>query len=101
MAKYLSKVASLAMHYFSIWLAITLESVFSVQFWTPIARNLRNPNNIASYSAMLLLHLSIYAVNYKHAVYLSLMPEGDIRIAAAPALSQYTCHSVSIIEPSV
>jgi hypothetical protein len=54
-----------------------------------------------------LLHLSISAVNYSCATYLSLMPEGDISIAAAPALevhqapSQCTSHGVSIIIPSV
>jgi hypothetical protein len=73
------------MHSFSILLAITLEFVFSMQFWTPIARNLRSPNSIASYSAMLLLHLSASAVNCKRATYLNLMLEGDVRIAAALA----------------
>jgi hypothetical protein len=72
MAKYLSKVPSLVMHSFSIWLAIILESVLNMQFWTPIARNLRRPNITASYSAILLLHLSFFAVNCKRVAYLSL-----------------------------
>jgi hypothetical protein len=94
-------------HSFLIWLAITLESMFSVQYWTHIARSLRRPNSIASYSAMLLLHLSTSTVNCSHAAYLSLMPEGDVSIAAAPASetpqapSQYTCHDVSTTVPSV
>jgi hypothetical protein len=82
---YLSKIASLAMHSFSIWLTVTLESAFNMQFWTPIALNLRRPNSTASYSTILLMHFSVSAVNWKCAVYLSLVPEGDIRIAGALA----------------
>jgi hypothetical protein len=82
-ANYLSKVASLAMYSFSIWLTVTLEYVFNIQFWIPIAHNLRMLSNTASYSTMLLLLLSVSVVNCKHTTYLSLMPEGDIRIAAA------------------
>jgi hypothetical protein len=73
------------MHSFPIWLATTLEFVFSVQYWTPIAHSLRRPSNIVSYSAMLLLHLSVSAMNYNRTAYLNLMPEGDISIAASPA----------------
>jgi hypothetical protein len=107
MAKYLSNVASLVMHSFSIWLAITLEFVFNMQLWTLIACKLWRPSSTALYSAILLLHLSVYVVNCKRVAYLSLMPEGDIRIIATLALeapqasSQYTCHGVSITEPSV
>jgi hypothetical protein len=85
MANYLSKQASLAMHSFLIWPAITFKYVFNMQFWTPIALNLRRPSSTASYSAILFLHLSVSTVNYKCAAYLSLMPEGDIKIVAAPA----------------
>jgi hypothetical protein len=46
---------------------------------------MQRPNSTASYLAILLLHLSIFAVNYKRASYHSLMTEGDIRIAVAPA----------------
>jgi hypothetical protein len=105
--KYLSKVASLAMHSFSIWLTSTLEFIFNMQFWTPIPLNLRRPNSTASYSAILLLHFPISAVNCKNAVYLSLVPEGNIRIAGAlapeapQAPSKYTCHGVSITGPSL
>jgi hypothetical protein len=100
MGKYYSKVASLVMHSFSIWLVITLESIFSIQFLTLIARNLRSPNSTTSYSTMLLLHLSVSAVNCKHVAYLSLMLEGDIRIDVALSLSQYICHGVSVTVPS-
>jgi hypothetical protein len=84
-SRYLSSVLSLAMHSFSIWLAITLESIFRMQRCTPNACNLWRPNSIASYSAMLLLHLSASALNYSHAAYHNLIPEGDFNIAAAPA----------------
>jgi hypothetical protein len=66
---------------------------------------LRRPSSTASYSAILLLHLSVSAMDCSHATYLSLMPEGDINIAAASApvvhqaMSQCTCHGVSITIP--
>jgi hypothetical protein len=106
-ARYLSRVSSLAMHCFSIWLAITLESIFIIQCWIPIARNLRRPSNTASYSAIFLMQLFVSAVNCSHTAYLSLMPEGEISIAAVlaletpQALSQCTCHGVSNTMPSV
>jgi hypothetical protein len=105
--QYLSKVVSLAMHSFSIYPTITLESVFDTQLWTPITHSLRSPSNTTSYSAILLVHLSMSLVNWRRAAYLNLMPEGEIRIAAAPtpvqpqAPSQYTCHGVSVMGPSV
>jgi hypothetical protein len=101
-ARYLSRVSSLAMHSFSIWLAITLESIFRVQHWTPIAHNLRRPSNTAAYLAMLLLHLSISTTNCNHVAYLNFMPKGDLSIIAAPAPkisqtpSQYTYHGASM-----
>jgi hypothetical protein len=106
-ARYLSSVLSLAMHSFSIWPAITLESVFRTQRWTPIAHNLRSPNSTASYLSILLLHLSASMVNCSRATYLNLIPEGDFNIVVAPAPetsqapSQYTCHGVSTTVPSV
>jgi hypothetical protein len=78
-----------------------------MQRWTPIAPNLWRPSNIASYSAMLLLHLSVSTVNYNRPAYLNFMPEGDFSIAATPApktpqaLSQYTCYGVSMTVPLV
>jgi hypothetical protein len=58
-------------------------------------------SSIASYSAMLLLHLSDSAMNCRHAAYHNSIPEGDFNIATAPAPetpqapSQYTCHDES------
>jgi hypothetical protein len=52
-----------------------------------------------------MLHLSVSAVNCKRVTYLSLMSEGDIRIATTPTLeifqapSQYSCHGVSALGP--
>jgi hypothetical protein len=72
-----------------------------------MAHSLRSPNSIASYSAMLLVHLSVSLVNYNRLAYLNFMSEGDIRTAAAPtpilphALSQYTCHGMSTTRHSV
>jgi hypothetical protein len=39
----------------------------------------------ASYSAMLLVHLSDYKAKLRHDAYLYLTPAGDVMIAAAPA----------------
>jgi hypothetical protein len=56
---------------------------------------------------MLLVHLSISFVNYRHAAYLNLMSEGETRtdIAPAPVLpqvpSQYTFHGMSMTGPSI
>jgi hypothetical protein len=56
---------------------------------------------------MLLVHLFVCLVNCRRVAYLNRIPEGEIRIAAAPtpvlpqALSQYTCHSVWVIGPSI
>jgi hypothetical protein len=106
-ARYLYSVSSLAMHSFSIWPAITLESVLRMQRWTPIARNLWRPSSTTSYSAMLLLYLFASTVKCNRAAYLSLIPKGDFNITAAPALetpqapTQCTWHGVSTTVPSV
>jgi hypothetical protein len=105
--RYLSSVVSLAIHFFSISSAITLKSIFRMQFWTPMTHSLRSPNNTASYLAILFVHLFFSFVNCNRVAYLSLMSEGDTRIVAAlaPALpqapSQYTYHYVSVTGPSV
>jgi hypothetical protein len=51
------------------------------------------------YSAILLLHLSVFAVVCRRATYLSLMAEGDVSIVAAlaPEMSLYTFHGVSLV----
>jgi hypothetical protein len=81
-ARYLSKVASLAMHSFSIWPAITFESVSVYSSGLPLLSTC----GTALYSATLLMHVSVSAVNCKHAAYLSLMSKGDIQIVVARAL---------------
>jgi hypothetical protein len=104
---YLSNISSPAIHSFSILLAITLEYVFRIQRWTPIACNLRRPSNTASYSALLLLHLSASPLKYSLAAYFSLIPEREFNIAAAlapktpQAPSQYICHIVLLTVPLV
>jgi hypothetical protein len=82
-ARYLSNVSSLTMHFFSILLATTLESIFRVQHYTPIAHNFQKPSSIASYSTMLLLHLSASAVNCSCTAYFNLIPECDFSITTA------------------
>jgi hypothetical protein len=62
-AKYFSRVGFLAMHSISICLATTLESVQRMHLWIPMTLNLRSPIRIASYSAMLLVHLSVSLLN--------------------------------------
>jgi hypothetical protein len=67
-----------------------------------MAHSLQSPSSTALYSAVLFMHLSTSLMNIRCAAYLSLMPEGEIRIAIAPALvppqtpSQYICHGVSV-----
>jgi hypothetical protein len=76
---------SLAEYSFSTWPASTLESVLIMQVVTPSARNLRSPKMTASYSAMLLVHLSDSKAKLRRVVYLYLMPVGEVIFAAAPA----------------
>jgi hypothetical protein len=56
-----------------------------MQVVTPRARSLRSPRMTASYSAMLLVHLSDSRSKLRHAAYLYLTLMGDVMIAAAPA----------------
>jgi hypothetical protein len=71
-----------------------------MQCCIPIDRCFQRPTNTDSYTAILLLHLSALTANCSHAVYLSLIPEGECSIAAAlapeipQASSQYTCHDM-------
>jgi hypothetical protein len=76
---------SLAEYSFSTWSATTLEYVVIMQVVTLSARNLRSPKMMASYSAMLLVHLSDSKAKLRQATYLYLMPVGEVMIAAAPA----------------
>jgi hypothetical protein len=52
---------------------------------TPSARNLRSPRMMASYSAILLVHLLDSRAKLRRVTYLYLTPVGDVMIAAAPA----------------
>jgi hypothetical protein len=78
-------VRSFVEYSFSTWPATTLESVLIMHVVTPSARNLRSPRMTASYSAILLVHLSDSKANLSRATYLYLTPVGDVMIAAAPA----------------
>jgi hypothetical protein len=72
---------------FSIWPTTTLESVLIMHVVTPRAHNLQSSRMTASYSAMLLVHLSDSKAKLRRAAYLYLTPVGDVIIAAAPALA--------------
>jgi hypothetical protein len=73
------------MHSFSICPATTLESVRRIHLLMLMACNLRSPNKVALYSAILLVHLSIPLLNTNLAAYRSLIPEGEVNMVAAPA----------------
>jgi hypothetical protein len=52
---------------------------------TPSAFSLRRPRMTASYSAMLLVHLSDSRAKLRRAAYLCLTPVGEVIIVVAPA----------------
>jgi hypothetical protein len=76
---------SFAEYSFSTWPATTSESVQTMHVVTPSAHNLRSPRMTASYSAILLVHLSDSKAKLRRAAYLYLTPAGDVMIAAVPA----------------
>ena len=82
--RYCMSTGSFAEYSFSIWPATTLESVLIMHVMTPRAHNLRSPRMTASYSAMLLVHLSDSKAKLRHAAYLCLTPTGDVIIAMVP-----------------
>lgn len=51
------------------------------------ALSLRSPRMIASYFAMLFVHLSDSNAKFRRVVYLYLAPDGDVMTAAALALA--------------
>jgi hypothetical protein len=63
-ARYFSRVHSLAMLSFLIWPETTFEFVLGAHVWTLSVLSLRSPNNMASYSSILLEDLSMSFVNY-------------------------------------
>jgi hypothetical protein len=69
---------------------------------TPRALNLRRPRMTASYSAMLLVHLSDSKAKLRRAAYLCLTHVGEVMTAAAPAPawhhapSQWIVHTFSV-----
>jgi hypothetical protein len=83
--KYCMSAGSFAEYSFSTWPTMTLESVLIMHVVTPSAHNLRSPRMTASYSAILLVHLSDSKAKLRRAAYLYLMPVGDVMIAAVPA----------------
>jgi hypothetical protein len=52
---------------------------------TTRARSLQSPRMTASYSAMLLVHLSDSRAKLRRAMYLYVMPAADVIIAVVPA----------------
>jgi hypothetical protein len=82
--RYCISTGSLVEYSFSIWPAMTLESVLMMHVVTPRARNLQSPRMTASYSAMLFVHLLDSSAKLRRATYLYLTPAGDVMIIAAP-----------------
>src|SRR5688572_32827761 len=72
-----------------------------MQVVTPRALSLRMPRMTASYSAILLVHLSDSKAKLRRAAYLCLTPVGEVITAAAPAPawhhapSQWMVHTFS------
>jgi hypothetical protein len=72
-----------------------------MQVVTPRALSLRRPRMTASYSAMLLVHLSDSKAKLRRAAYLCLTPVGEVMTTAAPAPawhhapSQWIVHTFS------
>jgi hypothetical protein len=72
-----------------------------MQVVTPSALSLRRPRMTASYSAILLVHLSDSKAKLGHAAYLCLTPVGEVMTVATPAPawhhapSQWIVHTFS------
>jgi hypothetical protein len=72
-----------------------------MQVVTPSGLSLLRPRMIASYSAILLVHLSDSKAKLRRAAYLCLTPMGDVMTAAVPAPawhhapSQWIVHTLS------
>jgi hypothetical protein len=69
--RYCMSAGSFAEYSFSTWSTTTLESVLIMHVVTPSARNLQSPRMTASYSAILLVHLSDSKARLRHATYLT------------------------------
>ena len=83
--RYCMSAGSFAEYSFSTWPATTLESVLTMQVVTPSALSLRRPRMIASYSAMLFVHMSDSKAKLRRVAFLCLTPVGDVIIGAVPA----------------
>jgi hypothetical protein len=77
---------------------MTLESILLMQVVTLRAYSLRSPKMTASYSAMLLVHLSDSRAKLRRAAYLYLMPVGDVMIAAALAPAWHHAPSQRMVQ---
>jgi hypothetical protein len=71
-----------------------------MQVVTPRALSLRRPRMTASYSAMLLVHLSDSKAKLRRAAYLCLTPIGEVMTAAAPAPAWHHAPSQWIVYTS-
>jgi hypothetical protein len=65
---------------------------------TPSALSLRRPRMTASYSAMLLVHLSDSRAKLRRVAYLCLTPVGEVMTAAAPAPAWHHASSKWIVQ---
>jgi hypothetical protein len=85
------------------WWDILLQSetilLWSLFLWCsfapPMSHSFWSPNSTASYLAILFMHLFVSLVNCSRAMYLNLIPRGDIKIIEAPALTcSKLCHNI-------
>jgi hypothetical protein len=79
------RTGSLVEQSFLIWPVTNLESVLTMHVVTPRVHSLRSPRMMASYSAILFVHLSDSSAKRRRATYLYLRPMGDVIIAITSA----------------
>jgi hypothetical protein len=92
---------SFAEYSFLTWPATTLEYVLTMHVVTPSAHSLQRPRMTASYSAILLVHLSDSKAKLRCAAFLYLTPVGDVIIAAVPALAWHHAPSQWMVHTSL
>jgi hypothetical protein len=97
-AKYFSRVSSLAMHSFYIWLETTIESMQSMHVWTPMALNLWIPSSMASYSTMLFMHFICFVGELQCGCVAQFDSRGRYQYYCCACSSTTPC-SVTIDEP--
>jgi hypothetical protein len=86
---------------FSICLATILESVFTMQVFTPKALSFQSPRMTALYSAILFVHLFDSSAKLRRATYLYFAPDGAVMIAMVPAPAWHHVPSQWMVQVSI